>query len=54
MITNYIHNILTHGLANFEVGFVLVNLLRLLIALAVYYTFLSHKLRLIIHHNCFQ
>lgn len=54
MIANYINKILTYGFANFEVGFMLVNLFRLLIALAAYYTFLSHKPHSFTHHNCFQ
>jgi hypothetical protein len=54
MIANYIHTMLTYGLVNFEVGFVLVNLLRLLTALAVYCTFLNHKSCSLIHHNCFR
>jgi hypothetical protein len=54
MIANYIHTMLTYGLVNFEVGFVLVNLLRLLIALAVYCIFLNHKSCSLIHHKSFR
>jgi hypothetical protein len=52
MIANNINTILTNGLANFEVGFVLVNLFRLLIAATVYYIFYTQKSRLFNAHSC--
>jgi len=44
MIVKHISTILTNGLATFEVGFILVNTIRLLAAVAAYYFFFSHKL----------
>lgn len=50
MIMNSMRTVLTDG-SNFEVGFVLINLLRLLVAAIAYYLYLSHKQRKLCSFN---